>query len=122
MLTKIITWLLDRKQLSLKDKNHLMTHLTKNIGITAIDAVIGYDDSGSLTIRGKTLSPEQVILFKQGLSLLQDNWARKVIREQMKYDALMIGVLASDTEKILFAKALNWLLMKEEELVQTLDK
>lgn len=73
---------------------------------------------GSVSINGKSLETEQVINFHESCIGLKDNWARKVLREQVRYLAVNLGVYKSASlDELYFAKAALWCLAEEDKLL-----
>ncbi len=60
--------------------------------------------------------------FKEACSSLKENFARKVINEQLKYKATEIGVHKSTTlDELYFAKAIIWVINEENILLEKLS-
>jgi len=120
--TKLSIWLIKRSKLSLEQKAQITSALLENIGALPIRDVIEFDYEGTIKVGGQAIDMEKAILIKTGAKALRDNFTRKVLRDQMKYNALMLSVTGTNIEQIMFAKAANWVLLQEEELLKKLDE
>lgn len=73
-------------------------------------------------INGKELDQEQMISFKEACAVLKDNYARKVIHEQIRYKAIDLGInKAISVDTIYFSKAALWVLNELEILITKLS-
>lgn len=73
---------------------------------------------GSIKLNGKDLEREQVISFAESAVVLKDNWARKILREQIRYLAVNMGIHKSvSLEELFFFKAALWCLDEEDKLI-----
>lgn len=71
-----------------------------------------------ITLNGKLLDREQAINFKESCVVLKDNFARKVLNEQVRFLAVNLGInVALSVDTILFAKAALWILQQEDDLL-----
>lgn len=122
MLSKIIIKILKWKKLKGEDKTRIITALLDNIDALPIRDAISFDIDGTILIRGKKLDLEQIQNLKIGVSVLKDNFARKLIQEQLLYEASLIGLQCVNTEQLMFSKSAIWMLRRENELINELDK
>lgn len=77
-----------------------------------------YDLDGTLLINGKKLETEQAIAFKESCIGLQNSLAYKVIKEQVAYEAVKMGVFSSVTvEQLILGKAALWVQQQEQNLI-----
>lgn len=120
--TKLALWCIKKSKLTLEQKAEITAALLENIGALPIRNVIEFDDSNTLVINGQQIDMEKAILIKTGAKVLRDNFTRQVIRNQIKYNALMLAITGTNIEQIMFAKAANWVLLQEEELLKKLDE
>lgn len=122
LLSKIVIWALGTTKISGEDKAIITTALLRNIDALPIRDAITYDLEGTLMIRGKKLDLDQAQSFKQGVAVLKDNFARKLIQEQLLYECSKIGLHQGLTpEMIQFAKSCVWVLQNEEQLIDKLN-
>jgi hypothetical protein len=123
MLSQIICKILKWKKLKGEDKTRIITALLDNIDALPIRDAITFDADGTILIRGKKLEIEQIQNLKTGVAVLKDNFARKLIQEQLLYEANKIGLHQGLTpEMIQFSKAVVWVLENEEKLINTLSE
>lgn len=101
----------------MEDRTVLTTALLDKLQALPISSVIYFTPNG-VTINGKELDNDQILNFKESCIALKDNFARKIINEQIKYLAINIGIhnaLSLDT--IFFAKSALWNLQQQDELL-----
>lgn len=123
VITNICLWALRNKRLSGVQKGHIMTALLKNIHAIPVQKVVAFEPDGSILIGGKVLDLEHSILFRDSCIALSDNFARKIIQQQIAYDAIQMGVYqALSPEMILFAKAALWHQQEENKLLSTITR
>lgn len=116
-ITKKTIDTLKKANLTLEDRTALTTVLLDKLQALPITNSIVVDHNG-ITINGKILEPDQAIMFSESCNALKDNYARKVIHEQVKYLAINMGIhnaVALDT--LFFAKSSLWNLEQEEKLL-----
>ena len=123
MLSKIIIKILKWKKLKGEDKTRIISALLENIDALPIRDAIKFDLEGTLIIRGRKLEIEQAQNLKQSVDVLKDNQARKIIQEQLLYEANKLGLHQGLTpEMIMFAKACVWAIQNEELLLNKLSE
>lgn len=106
-----------KANLSIEDRVALTTALLYKLQSLPLESTFIIDSKG-ISVNGKVLEPEQVINFTESCAALKDNFARKVIHEQIRYLAVNMGIhnsLSIDT--LMFAKAALWCLSQEEDLL-----
>lgn len=112
---------LKKAGLSLEDRTALVTALLDKLGAFPIGDMIITTPTG-ISINGRDLNPEQYIHFREQVVALKDNFARKMINEQLRYKATVIGVHESNTiDELLFAKAIIWFINEENILIEKLS-
>lgn len=121
VITNICLWALSNKRLSGVQKGRIMSALLKNIYAIPVQKVVAFEPDGGILIGGKALDREHSILFRESCISLSDNFARKIIQQQVSYDAIQMGVYQALTpEMILFAKAALWHQQEENKLLSTI--
>lgn len=123
MLSKIICRILKWKKLKGEDKTRIITALLDNIDALPIRDAITFDADGTIIIRGKKLEIEQIQNLKTGVSVLKDNFARKLIEEQLLYECSKLGLHQGLTpEQIQFSKACIWCLQQQNKFLTMLEE
>ena len=108
---------LKKANLTLEDRTALTTVLLDKLQALPLQSTIIVTPNG-LIINGKELDVDQVINFRESCVALKENYARKVITEQVKYLAINIGVHNGLTnEQILFSKSALWNLQQIDNLL-----
>lgn len=84
--------------------------------------IVTYDVQGTLQVNGKVLDTEQAIQIREGAVALERNWTYKLIKDQIAYEAIKMGVHSSlSMEMILMSKAAIWLQEQEKKLISDLS-
>lgn len=118
---KIVKLIL-KKDFSKRNKIILTNLIIENLGALPLHDIIKVNEEGTLLINNRSLEYDQVLKLRDSSRALQNNHARKVIREQVKFAAIATGVhRAKDLDEMLFAKAALWWGEKEDELVSILS-
>lgn len=101
----------------MEDRNALVVVLLNRLNTLPLNESIVFGQN-SIKINGKDLDIEQMISFKESCVVLKDNWARKVLTEQIKYLAVNMGIYKSvDMNELFFAKAALWCIAEENKLL-----
>lgn len=123
ILSKIVIWSLKTSKITKEDKALVTTALLKNIDALPIRDIITFDDDGTILIRGRKLEIEEAQILKQGADAMIDNSTRKIIVEQMLYEANKIGLHQGlNPDMIMFAKAVVWVMQQEERILKQLEE
>lgn len=123
MITPVVKRLihqLNKADLSLEDRVALTTCMLSKLNVLPIGDTVHITE-GRLIINGKELDQEQMLAFRESSIALKDNYARRVINEQIRYKAVNLGInVALSLDTIMFAKAAIWCVNEEEILINTL--
>lgn len=83
-----------------------------------IDSVITFNIEGKILVNNKQLEVEQAIRLRQAARSLKDNSFYKLIKEQIAYEAIKMGVHSSVTmDGILMSKSALWIQQQEINLL-----
>ena len=122
MLTKILIKLLKSKKTSSEDRALILNTLLERINALPIADIISYDLNGTLLVNGKSLSVDQAISLKESAVALQKNQFYRIIKEQIAFNAISIGIHKGNTlEQILFSKSALWIQQQEMELISKIS-
>jgi hypothetical protein len=126
MISKIIAkfsaWLLRHKDLSVESKNIIASAMIENLHALPIRSIISFDEQGTVLINGEQLDIERAKLLRESASAGVRSTARKLIRDQLLYEALKKGVGEGFTpDQILFSKAIIWWYEQEDYLYRQLS-
>lgn len=118
IIANLVVFILRHKRLSGEAKAICTSALLDNFNFLPICDIITFDTQGTIQIRGRSLEPEQVKVFAESARLLRDSFAKKIIREQVAFEAIKMGVHQGLTpDMILFAKAALWYAQEEEKVL-----
>lgn len=116
-ITKKIIKQFEKTDLSLEDRTAIITVLLSKLQTLPLDNTF-IVENGKVIINGKELEVEQVIVFRDSCISLKDNFAFKIINDQIRYLATNLGVYKSRTQdELLFYKAALWNLQQYSELL-----
>jgi hypothetical protein len=119
LITKIVKQL-EKENLSTEDRSALTSALLVKLNALPFKSAF-FIEPNAVTIGGKRLDIEQTIAFRDSAIAFKDNYARKVLTEQVRYLAVQTGIrngLTPDT--IVFSKAALWCLEEMDNLLDTL--
>jgi len=120
MIDELITTLKDEK-LSHQDRLKLQTAIIDKISYIPIADVLEFAPDGTVIVRGRTLDIDQARVLKSGLDALQNNFAEKLISEQLLFNAIKLGVHKSTSlEELMLSKAIIWVLQERSKLLTLL--
>ncbi len=109
---------LGESDLSQEDRIALMTCILDKIQALPIQDIVTFDEQGTILLQGKKLEPDQAIIFRESAVALKDSFARKVINEQVTFEAIKLGVhISLNTDQVMFAKAALWIIQEEKRLL-----
>lgn len=118
IIAKLAVFALRHKKLSGEQKLIVTSALLDNLNAIPIQKIITFDQQGTVYVRGKQLSANEAIAFRESCIAMQDSFARKIINEQIKYEAISLGIHIGDSvDKIIFSKSALWLIEQENELL-----
>ena len=122
IIAKITVWLLKRKDISIEDKTFLTAAILQNLHALPIRSIINFNEQGTLLIQGKALEMDQVKQIRESAVAGLRSVARKLIRDQISFEAIKKGVHEGMTpEQVLFSKAVLWWGEQEELLYHSLS-
>ena len=111
---------LRKSSLSQEDRTALWGAVLDKLGAIPLSNTIVVSPMGVM-VNGKDLGPDQVAYFNQTASALKENFARKLIAEQLKYLAISTGIHNSKSvDELMFSKACLWVVLEEEKLINSL--
>ncbi len=120
-ITEKVIKQLQKSNLTTQDRTALVTAILDKLVAVPIQNVIVLTET-SIVINGKELDLEAYLSFKEGCANLKDNFARKVINEQLRYKATELGVHKAQTiDELLFSKAIIWAINEENILLEKLS-
>lgn len=109
LISKLAILALKSERLSRDDITRVTNALLDNIGAIHTQDVISFGSQGQLFIGGKQVDKEQANGIILSARTFEDNQFRKILREQVKYEAIKLAVHNGvSPETIMFAKASLW--------------
>lgn len=112
---------LNNTELSSDNRVRLMTAIIEKLNYYPISDILVVDNLGSAYVKGKKLDMEQAVILKNGLDALQNNFADKLVDDQMTYEAIKLGIHnGNSTEAIMFSKAALWVIQERRKLLEQL--
>lgn len=125
MWTRLTVWatrtLLRSVRLSVQDRVILTGVLLDRLKAIPLNDIITQDVDGRLLIRGKQLDLEQAQMLRESARRLVREPIYKLVREQVQFKAITIGVYQGDTpEKLFFSKSALWQIEEGDKLYKLL--
>lgn len=113
---------LEKANLPTEDRIALTNAVTQKLNAPPIGELITLNPNG-LMINGKQLELDDLLAFREACSVLKDNYARKVINEQIRFKAIEMGIdKATTLDTLAFAKACIWVMNEYEILIHRLSE
>lgn len=113
---------LRKDSLPLEDRTALTAVLMDKIGTLPLESSIVITIQG-IQVNGRVLSTDQVLSFKEGCISLVNNPARKLVRDQVRYLAIVEGIHKGLTpDQILFSKTALWNMQMEDQVIEEVIK
>lgn len=105
--------------LSFIPKAIIMAYLSHE---SPLRGIIAYDDANRMMVNGRRVSPDQLLTLRDSAQNALDNGALKLIREQVRFNALNQGYLQNtDPSKDAgFYKSVLWYAQEEINILQAL--
>lgn len=106
---RLVTYLLKRIDLSVEEQNTIVIHILDNIRALPLSDTIYISTDGQLLVRNRPLDMEQMRLLRESARAALENHALTLIREQVTFEAITMGVhRVDDPKQMLFARAALW--------------
>lgn len=117
LVTRITIWLLKSSHLSNEERQLLTSALLDKLGALPLHATIVVDEAGQFFVNGKQLDLDTARKLRESARSMMNNFARRFVREQVKYMAINIGVHQNTSpDQGLFAKTALYNFQEEDEL------
>ena len=111
---------LKKTTLSKDDRVALITSLIAKLPAFPFNEVMTITQE-KVVVNGRELITDEIITLRDSAIALQDNFARKIFHEQVKYVALNMGIRKATTiDELVFSKAALWCLEEENKLFEML--
>ena len=117
---KQIIEVLNDATLTQEERTELWNAVLGKLGAVPLESAIVVSPDG-IVVNGKSLDGEQASYLRQASIALNDNFARKVINEQLKFLAITTGIHNSrSVDELMFSKACLWVIKEEEKVINSL--
>lgn len=117
---RIAAWLLSTN-LSVEERNALTNAILDRQYALPFHDIITIGQDGKALIKGEPLDYQRALLMQQSAKATLDSPVRQLIREQVAFQAVTIGVHKQKVpEDIIFSKAALWWGQREQELLEIL--
>lgn len=121
IITNLVIWLMQTSKFSMENRIKCTTALLDKLNFIPFKDIISENELGRLTVKGRELELEQMRQLNESAKAMLNNHCRNLVREQVAFRAVAIGVHNGDTpEKLYFSRVALWLQQQEDELYHTL--
>lgn len=121
MVVRIVVWLLEKGNLSTKDRLILTNAVLDKQFALPLRDILTVAEGGTILFQGRPLSYELATVWRQSAKALLDNPVRKLLRDQVAFKAITTVVHKLETpEQAIFGKAALWWGQTEEQLATLL--
>lgn len=122
LLCKVCIWLLNHVELDNASKALLLNALIRKTIVLPIHDIFAFDIQGGVKVNNKALTVEQAVQIREGAVSLKANTAYKLIKDQIAFLAVNMGVHNSlSLDMVLGAKMALWIQEREMELIEKLS-
>ena len=112
---------MQHSKFSLENRTKCTTALLNKLNFIPYIDIIKVDTKGRTVVNGRPLDLEKSKQLREHAKVMLDNPTRNLVREQVAFKAVNIGVHNGDTpEKLYFSRVALWIYQKEDELYHTL--
>lgn len=109
LVTKFAVYLLNKATLSKENHALLSTCVLDKLVALPFRDIIVYNEEGNLLVNGNPLDLEKMRLLRESARAALSNQALKIIRDQVAYEAIKIGVhQAQIVDQMVFGKSAIW--------------
>lgn len=117
---KLVSFLFKRN-LTLEQRNELITYIMKDLGSLPIHGIITTSDTGELLIGGSSLDIAKAKQLRESARVALDNVAMKVITQEVLYQAVVGGLHKSRNDfDLYFYRAAIWFGQQQEAHLKVL--
>lgn len=118
---RLLLRLLKNQRLNNESRSLILNFFLESIQVLPIRDTITFDDMGTVKINSKFLTLEKALQLREGAVNLQKNWTYRLIKDQVAYNAIKMGVHSSLTfEQLILSKASLWVAQQEALLIESL--
>jgi hypothetical protein len=108
---------------SLENRTRCVTGLLDKLNFIPYKDIIERDEVGKTVINGRVLDLEMARQIRESAKSLLDNQCRKIVKDQVAFKAVNIGVHNGDTpDKIIWSRVALWIYQQEDELLEMLSQ
>lgn len=109
IVTSVTNYALKRVNLTIEQRNSIVTNVLDALDALPLKDIITTSPEGELSINGRPVSLEVAQKLRESALAAVDNTALKVIKEQVAFAAVALGVHTVESERqMLFARAAIW--------------
>src|SRR5258708_3720202 len=113
---------LENNELSREEHLRLLGILNKSINSFPLEDVVQFTQDGATLVNGRKLNLEETVNFRQGISAIRDNWAFKLLADQVLFLAITHGIHYGDgVDKIMFSKTAIWFITQFRKFLEKFD-
>jgi len=121
ILANLVIRLLRSSDFSLKERTKLVTALLDKLNFIPYKDIIEIDQQGRIMINGQSLPLEKAIQIKESAKAVLDNQCRNLVREQVAFKAVTMGVHnGTMPEQLYWCRTALWIYQQEDELYRVL--
>lgn len=121
LATRLAIWLLRHGKIGNEEKQLLTACMLDRVRALPLHAKITVDETGKCFVDGRSLNLETAVALREAAVAMQKNFARKFVKEQIRWMAINVGIFENATpEQGIFGKAALWIEQEENKLYEQL--
>ena len=115
----LLKWILNSP--SLEERAVVLSTALQYIDTFPANDIIRIEADQTIRLNGQPIDYDLATTLRESAKQVRDSFARKVVREQVAFKAIAIGVHNANTpEQVLFAKSALWWGQQEDEMYRLL--
>ncbi len=121
IITYFVIWLMRNTKFSIENRVACTTALLDKLNAIPSHDIVNIDQSGRVYFNGKAVDADKVSQLKEQARDLLDNPLRQLVREEVSFRAVKLGVHKADNlEGVFFSKAAIYQAQQEDEIYERL--
>lgn len=121
IITSLIVWVMNNTRFSIENRTKCITALLNKLNFIPHKDIIEIDGQGRTVINGRLLDLDKARQLRESAKAMLANQCRNLVREQVAFKAVSLGVHNGTTpEQLFWCRTALWIYQQENELYHAL--
>lgn len=121
IITNLVIWLMHNTRFSMENRIKCTTALLDKLNFVPHTDIIEMDKAGRLVVNGRQLDLAKSKQLMDSAKAILDNQVRNLVREQVAFKAVNIGVHnGTNSEELYWSRVALWIYQQEDDLYHIL--